>query len=511
MRVYPIHIMTAFFICGNSKIMSLQKCRFQSALRLFDTSQQQLKSNPKDIKDVEVSSILSSSLLISGTAIGGGFLALPKATAPAGFMPSTLGLLFCWLYLLSSALALAEATVHSKRIVTSKSHHDQPISIFRIASLAFGDFIASILAITFIVLIMSTLIAQLSKSGSLLSESVFHSMFSSSICTILFAAFMSAITFVGGYKKTERINSIFTTIMMISFGVITSVASQVAQPERLIRANWQALLPSLSRNCNTGDAWAIPVLLQLLVYSETIPFITEQLNGNLTKISKSIFIGSLIPLLMCIIWTAAAIGVIPFTPYSTTLGIPVFFDPIQTLLCGSSTSSSQIRILRAAILVLAGSAISTTMIGSLLTFCQFLGDIFDIKKYKNHQSNKSFFIATFGIRFLSIVPCTLIAAFGSKGLYYAATAFAGAFPVTFLWGLCPPILCLRLQSIVKKNKENLSIDERNKWIHNENFLSSDTVRCTSKEEVGMISSKFMYLNIFISLVMLVVNIYNGIL
>ena len=49
--------------------------------------------------------------IIAGTSIGGGFLALPFATAPAGFAPSAVGLFASWLFLLSCGLAFAEATV----------------------------------------------------------------------------------------------------------------------------------------------------------------------------------------------------------------------------------------------------------------------------------------------------------------------------------------------------------------------------------------------------------------
>lgn len=38
---------------------------------------------------------------------------------------------------------------------------------------------------------------------------------------------------------------------------------------------------------------------------------------------------------------------------------------------------------------------------------------------------------------LTVVPPTVVSAFGSPALYYLATAFAGAFPVTALWGFFP--------------------------------------------------------------------------
>ena len=49
-----------------------------------------------------------ASLLVTGTAIGGGFLALPYTTAPAGFGPSVVLMLLSWLLLLLEASIATE-------------------------------------------------------------------------------------------------------------------------------------------------------------------------------------------------------------------------------------------------------------------------------------------------------------------------------------------------------------------------------------------------------------------
>mmetsp|Transcript_505 Transcript_505/g.756 ORF Transcript_505/g.756 Transcript_505/m.756 type:complete len:249 (+) Transcript_505:78-824(+) len=47
--------------------------------------------------------------IIAGTAIGGGFLALPSVTNPIGYLPSVLGLVLIWSYLVLSSTAFVEA------------------------------------------------------------------------------------------------------------------------------------------------------------------------------------------------------------------------------------------------------------------------------------------------------------------------------------------------------------------------------------------------------------------
>ena len=364
--------------------------------------------------------MLSSSLLIAGTTIGGGFLALPRATAPAGFLPSVVGLVASWLFLLSSSLSLVDATILTTN--AKRGNDVEPVSVFRIGSAFGGPVAASLVGGSFCVLMVSTLVAQMSKAGSLLSDSLAPAVrFAPSLCTLAFSALSYLATFgPGGVAMAERINSFLTTVMLASFVGVAASAAAIADPSRLARANWAALIPFGS---GRAAAWSIPVLLQLLVYSETVPFVVRRLGGDRKKIRTAIAAGSFLPLLMCVVWTAAAICAAPYSPAA--------FDPVQTLL-GASQSTSLLRLF---ILALAASAITTTAIGSLLTMEQFFQDALALRGGRVALA-----------RALAIVPCTLVAAIGSRSLYYYATAFAGMFPVLLLWGLFPPLAFLRLRA-----------------------------------------------------------------
>src|SRR5688572_549252 len=56
-------------------------------------------------------SALSGILLVGGTAIGAGMLALPVATGMAGFVPAIAVNLLCWLAMMATGLLLMEATL----------------------------------------------------------------------------------------------------------------------------------------------------------------------------------------------------------------------------------------------------------------------------------------------------------------------------------------------------------------------------------------------------------------
>ena len=70
-------------------------------------------------------SVASQAALIAGTTVGGGFLALPAATAPCGAGPAALGLLGTWLFLLGCALSLSNAIFAMRRgMMTEEERRD---------------------------------------------------------------------------------------------------------------------------------------------------------------------------------------------------------------------------------------------------------------------------------------------------------------------------------------------------------------------------------------------------
>ncbi|HKZ00308.1 MAG TPA: aromatic amino acid transport family protein, partial [Rhabdochlamydiaceae bacterium] len=53
--------------------------------------------------------LLGGILLVAGTSIGVGMLALPVATAAGGFVPSLLIYLICWIFMMCTGLLILEA------------------------------------------------------------------------------------------------------------------------------------------------------------------------------------------------------------------------------------------------------------------------------------------------------------------------------------------------------------------------------------------------------------------
>ena len=76
-----------------------------SITRLFSNLGPDLRHSP--------GSTAGAAALVAGTTVGAGILALPTVTAPAGFLPSTAGLVLAWAFSVASGLLLAETNLNT--------------------------------------------------------------------------------------------------------------------------------------------------------------------------------------------------------------------------------------------------------------------------------------------------------------------------------------------------------------------------------------------------------------
>lgn len=71
-------------------------------------------ARPQETLSMKVDSTdIGCASLIAGTMVGAGVLALPAVSAPSGFGPATVALIFVWGYMVASAMLGAEVAVHA--------------------------------------------------------------------------------------------------------------------------------------------------------------------------------------------------------------------------------------------------------------------------------------------------------------------------------------------------------------------------------------------------------------
>ena len=173
-------------------------------------------------------------------------------------------------------------------------------------------------------------------------------------------------------RNVERINDVLTATMICSFTSLVTLASGSGwRIDGLKRAHYSSLLP------HTFGPWAIPVFIQLLIYNEVVPLIASPSRvGDEKKVRKAIILGSSVPLIMCLIWSCIALGLVPYEPSMVDSG--AIYDPLTKLahvVVLSKGRGSIGKLFLASVNLLAGSAICTTVIGSILASTQYLDDM----------------------------------------------------------------------------------------------------------------------------------------
>ena len=111
-------------------------------------------------------SVLASAVLVAGTTIGAGALALPSETAASGFAASSVAILGGWGYCIASGLLLAEACAATLRA----GPKDGGVSVLSVTRDAFGDAGALAAGGLYTFLSYSLLVAYIAKGGATLSD-----------------------------------------------------------------------------------------------------------------------------------------------------------------------------------------------------------------------------------------------------------------------------------------------------------------------------------------------------
>jgi amino acid permease len=204
---------------------------------------------------------VGAAALLMGTAIGGGFLALPHATAPSGAGPSSAVLIMCWCVLLLEALLVSDL------VVDQSSDSEGTVSYATLGREAFGEAGGRAVSTTFVILMITTLVSQLAKGASLLAPIV--ALPFAARCALL-AGGLAAFGRTAPPRLVNVVNLLLTAGFVAATLALFGQAAPHAVWARLGRADWSACLASA------------PTLLQLHVYCEVVPSICQVPDEGIT-------------------------------------------------------------------------------------------------------------------------------------------------------------------------------------------------------------------------------------
>lgn len=342
---------------------------------------------------------LGGALLIAGTAIGAGMLALPVTTALGGFIPSCIVYLLCWLFTMATGLLLFEVCLWMP------AH----ANIITMAGTLLGKKGKIISWILYLFLFYCLTVAYIAGGGGLIRALVGGTL-PSWLAIILFTLIFSPVVYAGTFA-VDRFNLILMAGLCISYIMFVVIGATQIRPEFLLKGAWpKALL-------------ALPVIFASFSYQGIIPSLTNYLKHNVLFIRKAIIIGSSIPFVIYVIWELLILGIVPVEgPFGLLAANQEGLTAVVPL--KHFVESPQVYAIGQAF---AFFALTTSFLGVTLGLTDFLAD--GLKMVKK-GANK---LILYAIVFL---PPMLIALLNPH-IFIQALSYAGGVGCALLLGLLP--------------------------------------------------------------------------
>jgi tyrosine-specific transport protein len=343
--------------------------------------------------------IFNASLLISGTTIGAGMLALPVVTASSGFLPSVILFFICYLFMMATGLLLVEALMW----------YEGEFNLITLSSKLLGKW-GKWAAWALYLFLFYTLTVAYTAGGGDIIQNIFNlpKFLAQSLFVLFFAYFVM--------KGTSSVNRINNYLML---GMIVAYLA-------LILTGFSNLNFDFIKTKNFSHLWlGLPVVFTSFSYQGILPSIKTYLNADYRAIRTSLFIGITIPFIFYVVWQGFIMGLIS----------PSYL--LEAGLAGKSAIFPLEKQLDSPWIFTFGKlfaffAITTSFLGVTLGLKDFLKD--GLRMPKKHKG-LFLFILTFG-------PPFLITQF-SYDLFILALRFAGGIGCALLLGLMPIMMVWR--------------------------------------------------------------------
>ncbi|XP_050237776.1 uncharacterized protein LOC126687302 [Mercurialis annua] len=342
----------------------------------------------------EPGSLSSAILLVAGTTVGAGILAIPAVTQDSGFLASAVACVFCWMYMVATGLLVAEVNVNTMCELGSGG-----VSLVSMARRTLGTVGVQVACWSYIFIHYALLVAYVARSSDILTNFLGIPLW---VSATLFSLVLGGICYFGSQRFIGSVNGILVVGIITSFTTLVAVASGNIHLDALLKANFEAVPMS------------IPIIALSFVYQNVVPVLCTNLEGDISKVRTAIVLGTAIPLGLFLVWNGVILGSITTTEMADHI-----IDPIQQLRSTNGVVGPIIEIFSLL-------AIATSYIGFVLGLADFLADLL---KLPASESNPLPY-------FLTLFP-PLVLALLNPEIFFKALDFAGTYGVLVLFGILP--------------------------------------------------------------------------
>jgi len=385
------------------------------------------------------SRVISTIVLIAGTTVGGGTLSLPAAAAVPGFVPAAGALITCFLVLFLEGCLMVEVTMRMK--AEGSAREGEPVSFEQMAERTLGKVGGTVIGLIYQFYSYASILAYVAGIGEVVSLLVKGALTSAQGQVVTVFGIWAVILLLG--KKgisdvNEKLNYVFLTLMAL---IIFVGLGQMNLSAVVATSNW----------LKTPNAAGI--LLFNVVFHDIVPLVCQTLDYNVRKINTAFFFGGFIPLCAYLLYIAVALGNAPASGGA-------FVDPIMHIMRNGTAQGKIVQ-------VWAFLAIGTSFIGCGMAQAEYEASLmrqFMAPRWKNFTSEfgkkfKSLWdkylldqLAFASVLLPPLAVSLIFLALGQSGMAYKAADLAGAFGVSILYGILPPVMTfiLRSQQAAKK-------------------------------------------------------------
>ncbi|WP_282167254.1 amino acid permease [Shewanella japonica] len=302
--------------------------------------------------------MLGSIAIVAGTAIGGGMLALPLATAALGIMPAIMLLVVIWG--LSAYTSLLMLEINLRAGVGDNVHGITGKTLGKVGQLIQGaSFLSLLFALTMVYLMGGSSLLE-TRLEPLLGVDL-NNQVSVLLFTLIFGGFIAiGVTWI---DKVSRV--LFTAMVVLLVLVVAFLLPEV---------NIVASLTNFSANVAEGDKldqlWlaAIPVVFTSFGFHVCIATIVRYLDGDEVSLRKILLIGSTIPLFCYILWLLVTLGTLGGeTVHGFAGSLPELVNALQSV--------AQSAIVSQFIDLFANLALITSFLGVTMSLFDYVAEL----------------------------------------------------------------------------------------------------------------------------------------
>ena len=343
---------------------------------------------------------LGSILIVAGTTIGAGMLAMPLASAGVGFGVTLALLITLWALMCYTALLLLEVY----------QHVPADMGLGSLAARYLGRYGQWATGFCMLFLLYALTAAYISGAGELLASSLNQWLdwtLPPAAGVLIFTAIGGTVVCIGT-SLVDLFNRFLFSAKIIFLAIMLALLRPHIHQINLLTLPLQQGL-ALS---------AIPVIFTSFGFHGSIPSIVSYLGGDIRKLRRVFIIGSFIPLVAYIFWQLATLGSIDSPAFTALLaqnaGLNGLLEAIREVV-----ASSHVEL---AVHLFADLALATSFLGVALGLFDYLADLFQRQNSAGGRLQSGLITFLPPLAFALFYPRGFVMALGYAGVALAVLA-----------------------------------------------------------------------------------------